>query len=75
MTPDDKLTRLAAKKAVRLDALQVQAQPNQGDPSLKRGQEAPRCGIKDTCGTDSFPVHIYSGIGNSEGPKICVSGK
>ena len=49
--------------------------PNLGDPDLKRGQEAPRCGVKDGCGPDSFPVHIYTGIGNTEGPKICVSGK
>ena len=51
------------------------APENQGDPSVKRGQEAPRCGVKDGCGPDAFPVHLYTGIGNSEGPKICVSGK
>ena len=46
-----------------------------GDPSLKQGQEAPNCGVNQTCGTEAFPVHIYSGNGNTEGPKICVSGK
>lgn len=43
--------------------------------NLKVGEELPNCGVKDTCGPDSFPVHLYTGKGNSEGPKICVSGK
>ena len=43
--------------------------------NVKVGEEQPQCGVKENCGPDSFPVHIFSGKGNSEGPKICVSGK
>ncbi len=43
--------------------------------NVKMGEELPQCGVKDACGADSFPVHMYSGKGNSEGPKLCVSGK
>ena len=47
-----------------------------GDQSnIKVGEEQPECGVKESCGPESFSVHIYSGKGNSEGPKICVSGK
>ncbi|KAI0215994.1 hypothetical protein LSAT2_031940 [Lamellibrachia satsuma] len=42
---------------------------------VKVGQELDKCGVKDNCGTTAFPVHLYTGKGNSEGPKICVSGK
>ena len=44
-------------------------------PALKRGIEAPMCGIADGCGADAFPVHLFTGVTNQEGPKICVSGK
>lgn len=44
-------------------------------PSLKRGIEAPMCGIADGCGGEAFPVHLFTGVTNTEGPKICVSGK
>lgn len=33
------------------------------------------CGVTKDCGSDAFPVHLYSGFQNSEAPKICISGK
>ena len=42
---------------------------------VKAGEEMPNCGVKETCGPDSFPVHLFTGKSNSQGPKICVSGK
>ena len=44
-------------------------------PGLKAGEALPHCGVTSKCDSNHFPVHIYSGKGNSEGPKICVSGK
>ena len=41
----------------------------------KVGIELPNCGIKDGCGLNSFPVHLYTGRENKDGPKICIGGK
>ena len=49
--------------------------PKPGNPNVKLGEELPNCGVTDGCNTESFPVHLYTGKGNSEGPQICVSGK
>ena len=48
---------------------------NAGGGAVKLGEELPNCGVKEECGADGFPVHMYSGLENREGPKICVSGK
>jgi hypothetical protein len=42
---------------------------------VKLGEELPNCGVKDPCTGNNFPVHLFSGFQNKEGPKICVSGK
>ncbi len=66
------LTKIDLDQA--LDAGGGAAQPPP-DPNVKVGEEQPQCGVKESCSPDSFPVHMYSGKGNTEGPKICVSGK
>lgn len=33
------------------------------------------CGVTDDCGTDSFPVRLFTGRENKVFPKICVNGK
>jgi hypothetical protein len=39
------------------------------------GEELPNCGVTENCGEQGFPVHVYSGKGNSDILKICVGGK
>ena len=46
-----------------------------GDGGMKQGEELANCGVKDSCGSESFSVHVFSGQGNSMGPKICIGGK
>ena len=58
-----------------LTKIDVNKMPVGDQSNVKVGEEQPQCGVKDGCGPESFPVHIYSGKGNSEGPKLCVSGK
>ena len=50
------------------------AAPN-NDNGVKTGESIANCGVKDSCGPESFSVHLYSGQGNSQGPKICIDGK
>lgn len=33
------------------------------------------CGVTKDCGSDAFPVRLYSGFQNTEVPKICINGK
>ena len=42
---------------------------------VKMGEELANCGVKDGCGPESFSAHLFTGMGNSLGPKICVGGK
>ncbi len=59
----------------KLGKIEVKKAEIEDSKSMKMGEELPNCGVKDGCGPESFPVHLYSGKGNSDGPKICVSGK
>ena len=43
--------------------------------SMKRGADLPNCGLQNVCSADSIAVHLYTGQGSEEGPKICVGGK
>ncbi|KAK2188800.1 hypothetical protein NP493_121g04006 [Ridgeia piscesae] len=52
----------------------VEAHPAAG-PQVKVGSLVDKCGVSVSCGTTAFPVHLFTGKGNSDGPKICVNGK
>ena len=45
------------------------------ESNVKVGEELANCGVKDGCGPEAFAVHIFTGVGNSQGPKICIGGK
>lgn len=42
---------------------------------LRLGDDLDNCGVTEACAGDSFPVRLYSGLENKEGPRICVNGK
>lgn len=56
---------------VQVKKPQVAEQPS----NLQLGEMFANCGVTKPCGADSFPVHLYTGKGNVDGPKICVNGK
>ena len=58
-----------------LKQIEVKKPEVEAGPAVKLGEELPNCGVKETCGPDSFPVHLFTGKSNNVGPKICVSGK
>lgn len=39
------------------------------------GETLGNCGVQKDCGKSAFSVHLYSGRGNEEAPKICINGK
>ena len=45
------------------------------ESNVKVGEELTNCGVKDGCGPEAFAVHVFTGMGNSQGPKICIGGK
>lgn len=67
--PVGKLTASVAVKGV------AGAAAASGQEGVKLGEELPNCGVQAACGAGAFPVHVFSGVQNKEGPKICVSGK
>ncbi|XP_069971110.1 protein O-linked-mannose beta-1,2-N-acetylglucosaminyltransferase 1 isoform X4 [Penaeus vannamei] len=42
---------------------------------MQVGEILPNCGLDFVCPHNHFPVHIFSGKGKDDMPKICVSGK
>ncbi|KAK4319892.1 hypothetical protein Pmani_009198 [Petrolisthes manimaculis] len=42
---------------------------------MEVGEILPNCGISYVCPHNHFPVHIFTGKGKDDTPKICVSGK
>ena len=64
---------LVVGKLSRLEVKKPQVAEEQ--TNMKLGEMLANCGITKGCGSESFPVHLYTGRGNSDGPKICVNGK
>ncbi|CAD5116276.1 DgyrCDS5183 [Dimorphilus gyrociliatus] len=44
-------------------------------PGSQIGETMSNCGVPKDCGKSAFAVHLYSGKGNEESPKICINGK
>ena len=59
----------------RLSKVDVKKPQVEEQTDMKMGEMFSNCGIPKGCSSESFPVHLYTGKGNSDGPKICVNGK
>lgn len=33
------------------------------------------CGLRESCKSNEFPIHVYSGVNHDDQPKICIDGK
>ena len=38
------------------------------------GGTSSNCGLEKSCLPDEFPVHVFSGKENVEGPRMCING-
>lgn len=38
------------------------------------GSSSSNCGVSKICMHDEFPVHLFSGKENVDGPRLCVNG-
>jgi len=43
--------------------------------AVPHGTASSNCGLSRSCSPDEFPVHLYSGKENVNGPRICINGK
>lgn len=43
--------------------------------SVAVGEIVPNCGLEKVCGKDEFSVHLYTGNGNKDEPRLCIDSK
>ncbi|KAG8199789.1 hypothetical protein JTE90_000882 [Oedothorax gibbosus] len=43
--------------------------------SVAVGEIVPNCGLDKVCGKDEFSVHLYTGNGNKDEPRLCIDSK
>ena len=59
----------------KLSEIKTEKAQVESGAGLSKGEDSVNCGLPNDCGADGVAVHLFTGQGNNEGPKICVNGK
>lgn len=43
--------------------------------AFQKSDVVPNCGMKETCSSDTFPIHVYTGKDHNDTPKLCINGR
>ena len=64
-----------ASQLILPQAADVAAAGSQAGGAVPVGLSSAQCGLTNSCLPNEFPVHLFSGKENVEGPRMCINGK